>query len=438
MKKRIALAVLGLLLVVGVAVGAAWYREQTEAKIVGGSPTVEFVTPSERAAEKRPVAEVRETPWPMYGFDLARTHVAADFAHRPPFRTLWNVQTGKYIEFPPVVSRGRVFVANQGGLFFALDARTGKKLWSKDFGGCIASGPAIWRRLVVQTLMGHKCTRSRVARETKPGAVVALDQQTGRIRWRFDTNTVESTPLVVGNSVFFASWNHRIYSLNARTGKVRWSTDSGEEINSSAAYADGTIFIGGDEGHLFALNAWTGKLKWRASSFSRFGRREYFYATPTIAYGRVYIGNTDGTLYAFGAKSGDLLWAQAAGTYVYTGAAVWNRRVYIGTYDGRFRAFDAATGDLLWSWDAPSAIGGAPTVMGGLVYFSTLSGMIGPRAQRFVKRGKRGTYALDARTGKLIWKWPGMGQYSPIVADEKRVYLVGGTRVIGLRPMKKR
>ena len=100
-------------------------------------------------------------------------------------------------------------------------------------------------------------------------------------------------------------------------------------------------------------NAWTGELRWRASSFSRFGRREYFYATPTVAYGRVYIGNTDGTLYAFGAKSGNLLWARNAGTYVYSAAAVWRQRVYIGTYDGYFRAFDAATGDPVWSWTAP-------------------------------------------------------------------------------------
>ena len=429
---------LGLLLLAGGAAGALWYREQTETKVKRGSSTVEFVTTSEPAEQTRPKKEVRRIPWPMYGFDAARTHVAADFKHRPPFRTLWNVQTGKYIEFPPAVAGGRLFVANQGGLFLALNARTGKKLWQKDFSGCLASGPAIWRRVVIQTYMAPTpCTYSREGRERRPGGAVAFDQRTGRVRWRFESNTVESSPLVVGNSVFFGSWNHRIYSLDARTGKVRWSTDVGEEINSSAAYSDGVIYIGGDEGHLFALNAWSGKLLWRASSYSRFGRREYFYATPTVAYGRVYIGNTDGTLYAFGAKSGDLLWAQTAGTYVYTGAAVWNRLVYVGTYDGRFRAFDAATGDPVWSWDAPGAIAGAPTVMAGLVYFSTASGNTGPRAQRYIKRGERGTYALNARTGKVVWRWPGMGQYSPIVADEERVYLVGSTRVLGLRSKRK-
>ena len=85
------------------------------------------------------------------------------------------------------------------------------------------------------------------------------------------------------------------------------------------------MFAGTDDGHVLALDALTGKLLWQTASFSRFGRRELFYATPAVTYGRVYIGNADGTLYAFGAKSGRLLWARRAGTYVYSAAAVWNR-----------------------------------------------------------------------------------------------------------------
>ena len=47
--------------------------------------------------------------------------------------------------------------------------------------------------------------------------------------------------------------------------------------------------------------------------------------------------------------------------------------------------------------------------MEGVVYFSTLKGK---------------TFALDAKSGKQLWVF-GDGQYSPLVADEERVYLVG-------------
>ena len=436
MKKRIAIGVVLALLVAGGALAALWYREQTETKVVRGSPTVEFLTTDEPAVETRPRSVVRQVPWPMYGFDPARSHLAADFPHRPPFRTLWNVQTGGYIEFPPVVADGRVFVANQKGLFLALGTKTGNVVWRKEFARCTAAGPAVARGLVFHaTMFPGRCVRGRSGAQS--GFVIAMDADTGRVRWRFDTAAVESSPLVAGGLVYVGAWDQKVYALDVRTGKLRWSYDTGSRISGSAAYSNGAVYIGVDDGHVFALDARTGKLRWRASSFSRFGRREYFYATPTVAYGRVYLGNTDGTLYAFGARTGRLLWAQPAGTYVYTAAAVWQKRVFVGTYDGAFSAFDAATGDRLWRWEAPSAVHGAPTVMAGLVYFSSASGNLAPGAQRYVKRGKRGTYALDARTGRLVWRWPGMGQFSPIVADNERVYLTGSTRVLGLVPKRR-
>ena len=203
------------------------------------------------------------------------------------------------------------------------------------------------------------------------GFVVAWDAATGRELWRYDAAPVETSPLLVGKLLYVGSWDGTFSALNARTGKVRWTFQASAGITSSPAYDSGTVIAGTDDGHVFALDARTGKLRWQAASFSRFGRREYFYATPTLAYGRVYIGNADGTLYAFGASSGRLLWAQRAGTYVYTAAAAWRQRIYVGTWDGYFSAFDAATGDLLWRHEAEGGISGAPTVMAGLVYYST-------------------------------------------------------------------
>ncbi len=175
-------------------------------------------------------------------------------------------------------------------------------------------------------------------------------------------------------------------------------------------------------------------MRWKARSFSRFAHgREYFYATPTVAYGRVYASNTDGTVYAFGAATGNLLWAKHVGTYVYTAPAAWRQRLYVGTYDGRFYALDAATGDVRWVHVAPGSIHGAPTVMGGLVYFATC-GTCGHRGSRYAKIGPRGTFALDALTGRQVWSFPD-GHYSPVVADRSRVYVAGSTRVYALKPV---
>ena len=192
-----------------------------------------------------------------------------------------------------------------------------------------------------------------------------------------------------------------------------------------------------DGGSVYALSARSGRLRWRAQSTGHFGSREFFYATPTVAYGRVYIGNTDGTMYVFGARSGKLLWARPLGSYVYGAAAVWRRRVYVGTYDGRFYALNAATGDVIWRRDAPGAIHAAATVMDGLVYYATCS-TCGSAAQRTVKRGPDGTYALDARSGRLVWRI-NQGKYAnPVIADRGRVYITGRSNVYAFREKRKR
>jgi outer membrane protein assembly factor BamB len=260
----------------------------------------------------------------------------------------------------------------------------------------------------------------------------------GRQLWRFTrVGAVESSPLLVKNTLYFGSWDHRLYAL-AVGGKrpvVRWTFTADDELDSSPAYAGGTIFVASNGGSVYGIDARTGRMRWHATSFSRFPRgREYFYATPAVAYGRVYIGNTDGTVYAFGASRGGLLWARHVGSYVYTAAAVWRKRVYVGTYDGHVLALDAATGDVRWSYDAPAALHGAPSIVAGLVYFSTCP-TCGQSGSRYAKAGPRTTFALDARTGRLVWSFPD-GQYSPLVADRDRVYITGRTRIYALVPRR--
>jgi outer membrane protein assembly factor BamB len=155
---------------------------------------------------------------------------------------------------------------------------------------------------------------------------------------------------------------------------------------------------------------------WQAKAQPRFGSSGRFYATPSVAYGRVYVGATDGKVYSFGAASGRLRWSQSTGGYVYSSTAIWRDRVYAGSYSKRFYCFDAATGRILWQFEANGAISGSPTVIAGRVYFATLAGR---------------TYALDARTGRELWTYPD-GKYSPVVADAKRLYLVGYAKVYGL------
>jgi outer membrane protein assembly factor BamB len=410
----------GLLAVVlAVAIGL-YVRSQNQPIEKRGSPTEEFVT-TEETEPKAPPKARNPRPWPTYGYDDARQHISP-YHHRPSYKRLWTIDAHDTLEFPPTLGYGRMYLAQQKGLFFALNAETGRVSWRKSLGRCAASSPTIGKGVVYQSYMHHV-----VCAQDQPGAdgfVVAWDAQTGRERWRYKTAPVESSPLLHGKRLFFGSWDHGVHAINANNGRRIWRFQADDQVNTSAAYWHRRIFIASDGGTVYSLSAKTGKLLWSAQSKSRFGAREFWYATPTIAYGRVYIGNTDGTMYVYGAKTGNLLWARQLGTYIYGAAAVYRRKVFVGTYDGKFYALDAATGDVRWQIDAHGAVHAAPTVMSGVVYYAVCS-TCGEAASRFVARGPDATYAVRARNGKQVWSFPAGKYANPVVADEERIYVTG-------------
>jgi outer membrane protein assembly factor BamB len=419
--RRVVLALLGLLVLAGAGAAAVWVWNERQSEDVRGSATQEFVTTEEPGATTRPEEEVREEPWPTYGFDAQRTRYAPDFRLRPPFRVLWTVRGKSLIEFPPAVAYERLYFGTNNGRFLAVDVDSGEIVWERQFGRCTAASPmvadgVVYMGLMVPTPCGKDSDRDA------PGYLLALDADTGQELWRFRAGAIESSPLLVDGVLYVGSWDENVYAVDARTGRARWSFQTGDEVKGAAAYGKGTVFIASYDGNVYALDARSGKLRWEAAAQDRLGGQGNWYATPAVAYGRVFIGNTDGKVYAFGARSGELLWAQSTGSYIYSSAAVWDRKVFVGSHDGRLYALDAATGDQVWSFDAGAAISGSPTVLAGIVYASTV-------------RGPERTYGVDARSGRRVWTFPD-GKYTPVVADEERVYLTGYTRIYGLEPKR--
>jgi outer membrane protein assembly factor BamB len=401
---------LAVLLAVGLA-GAYVLVKRHQAADVHGSRTVEFVTTAEPVVRKPKEPGVL---WEAYGFDEERARVSP-YAHKPPYRELWKFRAQALVEFPPVIAFGRLYFAANDGDVFAINAKTGKRAWRRATGRCQASSPAVAGRLVFVTLMNQQpCNRKHSA--ALKGKLVAYYAGSGEVRWSKTIGPSESSPAVANGLVYVGDWNGRVWSFVGSTGRLRWVAKLGGKIKGAVAISGNRLYVGDYGGHLYALDARTGKVLWRGSSQQRLGGRGQFYSTPSAAYGRVYVGSTDGKVYSFGATSGEVRWSHGTGGYVYSSPAVWKQRVYIGSYSGRFYCLDAATGDVKWSFRANGPISGSPTVMGGVVYFSTL---------------ERRTYGLDARTGRQVWSWND-GKYSPVVADDKRMYLVGYARVYGL------
>jgi outer membrane protein assembly factor BamB len=414
--RRWLITIAAVIVLGAIGAGVAYYLHvRHQARDIEGSSTIEFVT-TEAAAPPPPEPGIA---WPTYGHDAERQRFANGVLLAPPFRTEWTFRAQSLVEFPPAVGYGRLFFANNDGVVFAIGAKNGKRAWKFASHRCVAASPALDRHVVYETFLNAPpCNRHPSSALT--GEVIAFAVGTGRVLWRHVIGPSESSPVVVGATIFVGDWDGRVWALRRRTGKPRWVTTLHGQVKSGVAISGNRLYVGDYSGHLYSLNATSGKIVWEASVQPRFGSTGNFYATPALAYGRVYLGATDGKVYSFGASSGKLRWSQSTGGYVYSSAAVWRSRIYVGSYSHTFFCLDAATGDVLWKFPANGPISGSPTIVAGRVYFATLAGR---------------TYALDATNGALSWTFPD-GEYSPVVADAKRLYLVGSARLYGLGELR--
>ncbi len=418
MKKWLLVAAAGVVLVGAGLVAYGLYRKH-QGRDIHGSPTQEFNTTETKAKPIKPTAKIR---WPMYRFDAARQGAPEGVLQAvvPPFRPLWFFRAGSLVEFPPAIAYGKLYFANAKGTLFAVDGKHVRTAWHLTTHRCTAATPAVDRHTVYMTFLNHppcNATRSGI-----DGEVVALNADTGKLRWRVRMGPTESSPLVANGLVYVGDWTGKVYALSAATGRTVWSYQSGDKVKDGLALAGKHVYFGSYDSHVYALNARTGKLFWRSSAQQRLGPSGTFYSTPAVAYDRVYIGATDGKMYSYGATSGKLRWSHGTGGYVYASPAVWNRRVFAGSYNGDFYCFDAATGDVCWKFKSNGPISGSAVVINGIVYFATLKGW---------------SYGLDARTGKPRWVFR-RGRYASVVTDRRRLYLAAYSRVFALAPKLKR
>ena len=252
-----------LVLVALVAGGGIYYWQANKPVEKRGSADEEFDT-SDAPEQPKPQRKRIKVPWPTYGFDLQRTKVSP-YDHRPPYRRLWSIDAKDTLEFPPTAGYGNVYIAQQKGLFFAVNGKTGKPVFkTKNFKRCAASSPTLGNGMVYQAYMDFvECGQN----DPNPtGFVTAMNARTGKQKWRWKGMPVESSPLLKDGILYFGSWDNKVHAIRAKNGKEVWSFQTSERVNTSPAYSKGRIFFANQAGDVYGVNAKTGKQAWKASS----------------------------------------------------------------------------------------------------------------------------------------------------------------------------
>ena len=76
--------------------------------------------------------------------------------------------------------------------------------------------------------------------------IYALNARTGAKLWSYAIGSERNTssPAVANGAVYVGSIDYNVYALNAKTGAVLWSYTTGANVDSSPAAANGVVYIG--------------------------------------------------------------------------------------------------------------------------------------------------------------------------------------------------
>jgi outer membrane protein assembly factor BamB len=201
---------------------------------------------------------------------------------------------------PAVGSIGGVVqvVSAQGdGKVRGYEAVTGKKLWEFDTNPKEAVWPRTRNELIATPVIHQDRVYIGNGQDPEHGEGVghfyAIDAtkrgditQSGRL-WHFEkTRRSISTAAVADGLVYIADFSGFLYCLDANTGKEYWMHDLFAAVWSSPFVADGKVYIGDEDGDVTVLQH--GKEK---KVIAEMNMGSSVYATVTPAHGTIFLNN---------------------------------------------------------------------------------------------------------------------------------------------------
>jgi len=262
-------------------------------------------------------------------------------------KTIWtrDLEKSESVKLSGGISAGlnKVFIGSENGLVYALDAGTGKLEWTANVSGEVLSSPTTDGALVIVN--------------TSEGELVGLDQHNGKQKWVINTEVPnltlrgDSSPVAVSGGVFWGTAGGRLAAAVSSRGQLIWQESVGVpkgsteidrliDVDSSPLVLGATLYTVGYNGRLIAIDLRSGKSKWK---------RAYSSASDLASDGaKIFLVTSDDHLVAVDAKSGTELWQNTKlANRLVTSPVVINNYVVVGDSEGYLYWLNRNTGKFV-------------------------------------------------------------------------------------------
>jgi outer membrane protein assembly factor BamB len=239
-----------------------------------------------------------------------------------------------------------VFVSGRDGVGWAVDAATGRILWS------IRSTPD---RLGVMGGAAPAVSGETVVFPFISGELVAAETQTGTVRWTSyvlgerpgasyaRVTDITGDPVIVGDRVYVGNHSGETAAIDLGTGQTVWTAPKG--ALGPVTVAGGSVFLISDQNNLTRLDASGGEVIWSIPLpffvNPRPARREAIFAHfgPLLAGGRLVVASSDGLVRLFNPADGALIGSASLPSGAAAGPLVAGGTLYVLARNGTLNAF---------------------------------------------------------------------------------------------------
>lgn len=243
------------------------------------------------------------------------------------------------------------------------------------------AGAEVWRQKIANGAEASAAiVNDRLFIGANDGQFYAIDANTGKNLWTFPTRIETlSEPLLHEGVLYILTGNNTLYALDAVSGKQLWlySRQDPSSISirggSKPAIRNGTVYVGFSDGSIVALLASNGALKWE-KQLSKNKKFKDLDSDPLIEGDYLYVMGYDDQTYCLRAGTGDLVWKSEFGGY--GSILLAGDRLYFAATNGQFVALNKETGTRVWSHATKEGIATSASLYKGLIIFGESQGSL--------------------------------------------------------------
>jgi outer membrane protein assembly factor BamB len=271
----------------------------------------------------------------------------------------------------PVVGGGRIYTIDAQAHVYAYDVKTGNEVWDRRLAPKNGTDmPTLWGLLGKPNTIepasgmggGVAYDSGKLFATSGFGVVYALDAKTGERVWGQDIGVpIVNAPVVNGGRVFFSTHDNHFYALAESDGRQLWShqgiPESAGVLSSTSAAVSGEFVIAPySSGEVYALQVQNGQVAWsdvlsKTGQVTALSELDDIAGRPVIDRELVYAISHSGMMAAINLSTGDLLWTRdIGGTQTPLAAGDF---VYVITGDSKLLCLTRKEGKVRWVHQLP-------------------------------------------------------------------------------------